>query len=76
MKGGERDTYSDNINMCKVLVRKSDRKNPMEIPKFKLRIILKYIFKILWHFMDWIHLAEYGKQRRAVVNTVMNVRVP
>jgi hypothetical protein len=26
--------------------------------------------------MDWIHLAQGGDQWRALVNTVMNLRVP
>jgi hypothetical protein len=30
----------------------------------------------LKYSVDWIHLAQYGVQCWAVVNTVMNVRVP
>jgi hypothetical protein len=26
--------------------------------------------------VDWIHLAQYRDQRRALVNTVINLRVP
>jgi hypothetical protein len=29
-----------------------------------------------WGGMDWIHLAQDGDQWRALVNTVMNLRVP
>jgi hypothetical protein len=29
-----------------------------------------------WDGMDWIHLAEDRDQWRALVNTVMNIRVP
>jgi hypothetical protein len=29
-----------------------------------------------WDGMDWIHLAEDRDQWRALVNTVMNLRVP
>jgi hypothetical protein len=32
--------------------------------------------KIGWAGMDWIHLAQDRVQWRAVVNTVMNLRVP
>jgi hypothetical protein len=29
-----------------------------------------------WEVVDWIHLAQEREQWRAVVNTVMNLRVP
>jgi len=29
-----------------------------------------------WDVVDWIHLSQYRYQWRAVVNTVMNLRVP
>jgi hypothetical protein len=29
-----------------------------------------------WQGMDWIHLAQDRDKLRAVVNTVMNIRVP
>jgi hypothetical protein len=32
--------------------------------------------EIGWDDMDWIHLAEGRDQWRALVNTVMNLRVP
>jgi hypothetical protein len=32
--------------------------------------------EIGWDGMDWIDLAQDGDQWRALVNTVMNLRVP
>jgi hypothetical protein len=32
--------------------------------------------EIGWNGMDWIHLAQDRGQWRALVNTVMNLRVP
>jgi hypothetical protein len=34
------------------------------------------IREIGWSGMDWIHLAQDKDQWRALVNTVMNLRVP
>jgi hypothetical protein len=31
---------------------------------------------IEWGVMDWIHLAQYRDKWRALVNTVMNIRIP
>jgi hypothetical protein len=29
-----------------------------------------------WEIVDWMHLAQDREQRRALVETVMNLRVP
>jgi len=40
------------------------------------RIILKCIFKNWDGLMDWIDMAQDGDRLRALVNAVMNIRVP
>jgi len=40
------------------------------------RVILKWLFKKWDVGMDWIHLAQDRLRWRALVNVVMNVRVP
>jgi hypothetical protein len=45
-------------------------------PRVDGRIILKWIFN-KWHGgMDWIELAQNRDRWRALVNAVMNLRVP
>jgi hypothetical protein len=34
------------------------------------------LWAVVWKVVDWIHLARDRNQWRAVVNTVMNLRVP
>jgi hypothetical protein len=48
----------------------------LEDPHVDGRIILKWTFEKLAGGMDWINLAHDTDKWRALVNTVMNLRVP
>jgi hypothetical protein len=64
-------------NAYKILVGKPEWKIPLGISRHRrghdMRIDLK---KTGWEVVEWMHLAQGRDQRRPLVNTVMNVRVP
>jgi hypothetical protein len=64
-------------NAYRILVRKPEGKRPLGRPRHTwvddIKIDLR---EIGWDGMDWIDLAPDRDQRRALVNTVMNLRIP
>jgi hypothetical protein len=51
----------------------------LEDPGIDRKMILKWVFKnweVGWGGMDWIDMAQDRDRWRAVVNVVMNLRVP
>ena len=61
---------------CRVLVGKSTGRNHFEDPGVGGRIILKWMFEKWNGGMYWINLAQDRDRWRALVNAVMNLRVP
>jgi hypothetical protein len=59
-------------NAYRILVGKPEGKRPLGRPRRKRLDNVK----IGWDGMDWIDLAQDGDQWRALVNTVLNLRVP
>jgi hypothetical protein len=64
-------------NVYRLLVGKSERKRPLGRPRrrwmdnFKMELL-----EIGLSVVDWIGLAQYRYRWRALVNSVMNLRVP
>jgi hypothetical protein len=56
-------------NAYRILVEKPEGKRPLDNIKMDLR-------EIVWDGMNWIHLAQDRDQRKALVDTVMNLGVP
>jgi len=61
----------------RVLVGKSDGKRPLGRTRRRWEdIILMYIQEVGWVGMDWIDLAKDRDRWLALVNAVMNLRIP
>jgi hypothetical protein len=61
----------------RILMGKPERKRPLGTPTRRwVENIKTDLTEIGWDGMDWIHLAQDMDQWRALVNRVMNLRVP
>jgi hypothetical protein len=70
MNGDKRNSY-------RILVRKLEGKRPLGKPRLRsVDNIVICLREIGWGGTDWIVHAEDMDQWRALVNTVMNLRVP
>jgi hypothetical protein len=68
--GGKRNPY-------RILVEKSEGKRPLGRPRRRWVDNIKIDLREKgWYGMDWIDLAQDRDQWRALVNMVMNLRVP
>jgi hypothetical protein len=64
-------------NACRILVGKPKEKRPLGKQRRRWVDSIKMgLRKIGWGGMDWIDVAQDRYQWRALVNTVMNLRVP
>jgi hypothetical protein len=63
-------------NVCSVLIGKPEGKRPLGIPRRRwedgIRMDLR---EIGWGSVDWMQLAQDKDRWRALVNTMMNLRV-
>jgi hypothetical protein len=64
-------------NAYRILVGKPEVKRPLGRPRRRwVDNIKMYLRGIRWAGMDWIELAPDRDKWRALVNTLMNLRVP
>jgi hypothetical protein len=64
-------------NVYRILVGKPEGKRPLGRPRRRWVDSVKMdLREIGWGDMDWIDLTQDRDQWRALVNTVMNLRVP
>jgi hypothetical protein len=69
-KGEERNAY-------KILVGKPERRRPLRRPRLRwVSNIKRDLRNTGWGSMDWVDLAQDGDQWRALLNTVVNLRLP
>jgi hypothetical protein len=75
--GGPCSTNGEKRNAYRLLVGKSGGKRPLGRPRRRwvdnIRMDLE---EVGWGDVDWIGLAQDRNRWRAVVNSVLNLRVP
>jgi hypothetical protein len=64
-------------NAYRILVGKPEGRRPLGRPRRRWVDNIKIdVGEIEWDGVDWVNLAQYRDQWRALVNTMMNLRVP
>jgi hypothetical protein len=63
-------------NVYRLLVGSPAGKTPLGRPRRRCVIILRWILEIEWVGVNWIVLAQERHKWRALMNAVMNLRVP
>jgi hypothetical protein len=75
--GGVCNTHGRDENLIQNFGQKNEGKTPLGRPRHRWENNIRMgLREIGWEGVDWIHLIQDRDQRRAVVNTVMNLRVP
>jgi hypothetical protein len=75
--GGQCITNGEKRNAYRLLVGMSDGKSPLGSPRRRwVDNIRKDLGEVEWGDVDWIGLAQDRNRWRAVVNSILNLRVP
>jgi hypothetical protein len=75
--GGHVAGMGEKRNAYRLLVGKPKGKSPLGRPRRRwVDNIRKDLGEVGWSELDWIGLAKHRNRRRAVVNSVLNLRVP
>jgi hypothetical protein len=75
--GGPCSTYGKKRNAYRLLVGKPEGKRPLGRPKrMWVDNIRMDLGEVGWGVVDWIGLAQDRNRWRAVVNSLLNLRVP
>jgi hypothetical protein len=75
--GGSRSTNGEKINSYRLLVGKPEGKRPLGRSRGRwVDNIRMDLGEVGWGNVDWIGLAQDRKRWRALVNSVLNLRVP
>jgi hypothetical protein len=75
--GGACSTQGAKRNACRIFVGKPEGNRPLGRPRRRWEDNIKTdVREIGWGGINWIDLVQDRDQWRALVNTVMNLRVP
>ena len=70
------DAYGEGRGVHRVLVRKPEGKRSLGRPRRRWEDNIKMDLREVGGVGDWVELAQNRDSWRALVNTVMNLRVP
>jgi len=76
-RAGHVARMGDKRVVCSVLVRRPEEKSPLRRPRRRWEDNIKIdLQEVGFRGMDWIEMDQDRIRRRALVNAVMNLRVP